>query len=417
MLHHAHCWLFTVAAQSRLAQLVPSKTHVSMAAEVQKVLLGRRVVSGKLSTAVLIATIGFLLPRGARGAACVSTEPVAATCLANGQRGEQAGMVAMVYSGQAERGMEFREGVPVPKVGPNQVLLRVHAAAINPVDYKKPTVPLANKLLAPENSIVGIDVSGTIIEMGREVSEFSVGDEVFGFAKGSLAEFAVCDASKVALKPTGLSHVQAAGLPTAALTSYQALRDNGLKEGDHLLVLGASGGCGLAGVAIGKALGAHVTGVCSARNSAVVQSMGADSVIDYTLGDAAFAKLSDLDLVLDTVTGSGSPSDPNYEIKMRATLKPGRLYVALNSGLGDWLRLLASKVTGWRRLFQRSDYDLVVTDQNGKDLAILAEWAVNGQLRMPIDSVYELDAASVHRAFTKLQSRRVVGKLVVQAIT
>jgi len=114
------------------------------------------------------------------------------------------------------------------------------------------------------------------------------------------------------------------------------------------------------------------------------------------------------------VTGSGSASDPNYELKLRAALKPGRPYVALNSGLGDWLRLLVSKATGWRRFVQRPLYDLVLTDQKGEDLKILAEWAVGGKLDMPIDAVYDFDAASLSSAFQRLQSRRTVGKIVVR---
>lgn len=291
----------------------------------------------------------------------------------------------------------------------------MNAAAINPVDYKLPSIPLVSKILAPDHSVVGIDVSGTIVEKGSEVSNFAIGDEVFGFAKGSLAEFAVCDASKMAMKPSVLSHVDAASIPTAAVTSYQALRDNGLKAGDRLLVLGASGGCGLAGVTIGKALGAEVTGVCSARNTGVVQSLGADKIVDYTKGETAFKDLSDFDLVYDTVTSSGAASDPNYELTMRATLKSGRPYVALNSGTSDWLRLFAAKATGWRRALQRKDYDLVLTNQNAKDLSILADWTVRGTIgKMPIDSVFDFTAPGIQQAFTKLQGRRTVGKVVIQ---
>uniref|UniRef100_A0A7S1F9C0 Enoyl reductase (ER) domain-containing protein n=1 Tax=Noctiluca scintillans TaxID=2966 RepID=A0A7S1F9C0_NOCSC len=292
-----------------------------------------------------------------------------------------------------------------------QVRVRVEAAAINPVDYKKPTIPVASRWLASDGAVVGIDVSGTIEEVGVAVTGFDVGDAVFGFASGSLAQYAICDSGKIAHKPHALSHVDAATLPTAAVTGYQGLRDNGLKAGDQLLVLGASGGCGLAGVAIGKAMGAVVTGVCSSRNEAVVVSAGADRVVDYTKPET-LASLRDFDMVYDTVTGSGTPSDPNYELQLRAALKAEKPYVALNAGASDWLRVLLSKITGLRRRLQRPFYDLVLTDQNGTDLEVLGKWAADGRLRLPVDKTFIFDAPSVTEAFDRLHSRRTVGKLV-----
>lgn len=323
-------------------------------------------------------------------------------------------MCALVYARGKDGGMAFRDSVAVPQVSSMQVLIKVHAAAINPVDYKKPKIPLVASWLAPDDSVVGIDVSGTVVEKGDVVSQFEVGDEVFGFARGSLAQYAVCDVSKLALKPEALSHVHAAALPTAAVTSYQALRDNGLEAGSRLLVLGASGGCGLAGVAIGKMLGAVVTGVCSDRNANVVKQVGCDVVVDYAQGETAFAALRDFDMVLDTVTGSGTPSDPDYELRFRGALKPGRPYVALNAGASDWLRLLVAKAAGRRQMFQREAYDLVLTDQNGLDLQILGDWAVSGKLQLPIDSVFDFSAVSAMEAFAKLKSRRSVGKIVLE---
>eukprot|EP00931_Biecheleriopsis_adriatica_P108137 TRINITY_DN82474_c0_g1_i1.p1 TRINITY_DN82474_c0_g1~~TRINITY_DN82474_c0_g1_i1.p1 ORF type:complete len:428 (+),score=74.60 TRINITY_DN82474_c0_g1_i1:10-1293(+) len=395
-------WPFLSHVHPRRSVQVSTQSHHSH-------LTRRRAASVKLGVAVLIPFLNC-----ASAAESVCTEPGSSACSA-GQALATDGMAAVVYSPQADGGMEFRENVPVPTISPEQILVKVRAAAINPVDYKKPMIPFASKILAPENSIVGIDVSGVIVDKGSQVSNLAIGDEVFGFSKGSLAEFAACDASRVAQKPAGMSHLLAASLPTATLTSYQALRDNGLKAGDRLLVLGASGGCGLAGVAIGKALGAKVTGVCSERNTGIVQSLGADRIVDYTKGAAAFEDLNTFDLVLDTVTGSGAASDPNYELTVRAKLKPGGMYVALNSGLSDWLRLIAAKATGWRRGLQRKDYDLVLTDQNTEDLYTVADWMVSGKLgRMPIDSVFNFTAPGIQQAFAKLQGRRTVGKLVIQ---
>jgi len=320
-------------------------------------------------------------------------------------------MKAVLYDAEAEGGLTFRERVPLQALAPGQIRVQVRAAAINPVDYKKPTIPGLGMLVASSGTVVGIDVSGTIVEVGDAVTGFAVGDAVFGFASGSLAQYAICDSGKIAHKPDALSHVDAATLPTAAATGYQGLRDNGLKAGDQLLVLGASGGCGLAGVAIGKAMGAVVTGVCSSRNQAVVVSVGADRVVDYTKPDT-LASLRDFDMVYDTVTGSGTPSDPDYELQLRAALKAEKPYVALNAGASDWLRLFLSKITGFRKELQRPFYDLVLTDQNGKDLEVLGKWAADGRLRLPVDKTFDFDAPSVNEAFDRLHSRRTVGKIV-----
>ena len=190
---------------------------------------------------------------------------------------------------------------PIPAVKLGFVLVKVHAAAINPVDYKLP-------MLAVNGNIVGLDFSGTIVEAGANCGDFVAGSAVFGNAPGTLCEFLLADVTKIAAKPPGLTFAEAAAVPTTYLTSYQALKEHGFESGSALLVIGASGGCGLAGVQLGRALGAkEVVAVCSGKNAELVTAHGASRVVDYTaetlraaLGPAA------VDFVYDCATGSGA---------------------------------------------------------------------------------------------------------------
>ena len=189
---------------------------------------------------------------------------------------------------------------PSPKSG--QVLVSVVAAAINPVDYKLP------KLIG--GPVAGIDVAGVVDEVGPNVSNLKKGDEVLGFAHGSVSDFATAEAKKLAKKPKALSWEQAAALPTAYLTGYQALTTHGgAGKETAVLVIGASGGCGTAGVALAKALGCpSVVAICSEANAELVTGLGATRVVDYTdaAGYAAFlAEGAKFDLIYDTATNSG----------------------------------------------------------------------------------------------------------------
>ncbi|GAB9477896.1 Quinone oxidoreductase protein, partial [Globisporangium polare] len=195
--------------------------------------------------------------------------------------------------GDALEEIKLRTSVPQTIVGPTQVRIKVHAAALNPIDWKVvefgkaflPTAPSA------ENPFrLGFDVAGTLVEVGADVSanDFKVGDAVLGMAyfgeTGSFAEYFVSDAKYVALKPASLSFNHAAGLSLAGKTSYQALITHGkLKEGDRVLILGGSSATGALGIQIAKALGAaHVIATTSTRNVELVKSFGADEVVDYT---------------------------------------------------------------------------------------------------------------------------------------
>src|SRR3954452_23578092 len=184
--------------------------------------------------------------------------------------------------------------VEVPTLGSSDVLVRVRAAGVDRgTAHLMRGEPYLMRILGfgfrrPKNPVLGHDVAGTVAEVGSDVTEFQVGDEVLGIAKGSFAEYAAAPADKLVRKPARLSFEQAAVVPVSATTAMQGLRDVGrLSAGQRVLVIGASGGVGTYAVQLAKAFGAWVTGVCSTAKVDLVRSLGADEVIDYTREDFA----------------------------------------------------------------------------------------------------------------------------------
>jgi NADPH:quinone reductase-like Zn-dependent oxidoreductase len=182
--------------------------------------------------------------------------------------------------------------VEKPTPSDNQILVRVHAASANALDWRPFTMPtilvrlMGGGLRKPRDPKLGVDVAGTVEAVGSQVTEFRPGDEVFGVAPGAFAEYACNGASKFALKPANVSFEAAAAAPVAALTALQGLRDKGqIQSGQKVLIDGASGGVGTFAVQIAKAYGAEVTAVCSTRNLDMLRSIGSDHVIDYTRND------------------------------------------------------------------------------------------------------------------------------------
>jgi len=305
--------------------------------------------------------------------------------------------------------LTFKSDVAVPRIKkPTEVLVSIRAAAINPVDYKAPKM-----LLGP---IVGLDFSGVVEVVGAGVKTLAVGDAVYGTAPGTLAEFVVVDASRIAKKPASLSFAQAAAMPTAYLTSLQSLRAAGMSTFSKVLVIGASGGCGSAGIQIAKTLGAkEIVGVCSGKNAEVVKEMGAHRIIDYQT-QSLVNETSDYDVVYDTATNSGAGE--NYRasgIKLLAPVTSGRRpqYVAINGGLSVWLR----KFMGCE---QRGTH-LIITDANTKDLELLAQMVDSGdaapffgKLSPTICKTFPFESAAIVEGFELLKSRRAVGKIVFQ---
>jgi len=256
--------------------------------------------------------------------------------------------------------------------------------------------------------VMGLDFSGVVEAVPASGGKFKVGDEVYGITSGSLAEYTMVKQSNAAIKPKDLSFEEAAALPTAYITGLQALRDKGgMKEGDKVLVIGASGGCGLAGVQVAKALGAaEIVGVCSGKNKDVVLEQGATKVVDYKVekvGDVFPAGY--FDLVYDTATGSGAGEDYSAVSERLLNREKKAKNVVLNGGPWTWVSYFCG--------LQKSNRRLVIVDMNTGDLEALAALYDTKAIAKPvIFKTYSLDAEGVKEGFDVLKSRRSVGKIV-----
>ena len=269
---------------------------------------------------------------------------------------------------------------PVPNK--TEVLLRVRAASVNPLDWRL------------KSSRPGVDVAGEVASVGASVTEFKPGDAVFGVAKGAFAEYACAPAAKLVPKPKGMNFEQAAALPIAGLTALQGLRDRGhLQPGQKVLINGASGGIGTFAVQIAKSLGASVTGVCSTKNIDLVRSLGADRAIDYTREDFTH-DTERYDLLLDNV-GNRTLSS------MKRVLGPGGKCVmagAPKSFPAVFARLL--KAFLWS-LFLRPKFKFFVAKINQEDLKRLAGLITSGKLTPAIDRRYPLAEAASAIAYAE----------------
>ena len=301
---------------------------------------------------------------------------------------------------------------PLPQPSSTQIRVRVHAAALNPLDYKLPSMlPFFLRPLLRGKGI-GFDFAGVVDAVGADVRGFSVGERVFGFATsaGSLAEYTLTGVSAVAHLPASIPFAAAASLPGSGLTSLQALHGR-LQRGGSLLVFGASGGCGSLGVQFAKALGAgKVVGVCSAANADAVQKLGCDQVVPYDSGDdaaleAALRAAGPFDMAYDCVT---SPEDRNYEPLSRTALKPGALHLAINGGTLDWLRFFLGA--------PREGYMLMMMQPNAAQLAEIAAWVESGTVKPILARQCAFDAAGVEQAFALISSRRAKGKVVLNVV-
>jgi NADPH:quinone reductase-like Zn-dependent oxidoreductase len=298
----------------------------------------------------------------------------------------------------------------------NQVLVKVHAAAINPLDWHEIRgTPYFGRLMgmgfsSPKNAKRGVDFSGEIVAVGKGVTTFKPGDAVFGVAPGSLAEYAWARHTRIALKPASLSHAEAAAIPVAAITALQSLRDAGkLKAGQKVLINGASGGVGTYGVQIAKALGAEVTAVCSGRNADLVRSLGADHVIDYTKEDFT-DRPERYDLVIDNV-GNRSLSD------MRSVLTDSGTFVLVGGGGPDDMKwgfgfiggMIKRKVAGW---FTDQTLTFMLANVRTADLEYVAGLMAEGKVKSVIDRRYPL--AQTPDAVRYLETGRARGKVVIE---
>lgn len=239
------------------------------------------------------------------------------------------------------------------------------------------------------------------------MSNLKEGDEVYGFAKGSLCQVSVANASEIAKKSSKLSFVEAAALPVAYITSLQSLRDYGkLQEGGRILVIGASGGCGLACLQIATAMKAgHIVAVCSAKNEDIVRQHGATEVIDYNKHDIStfFESEGDkFDCVYDACTNSGAGED--YKDKSIALLKTDGQYVAINGSASMWLRTFT--------IGHKKNQHLMMMDKSASDLDHISSLADEERIKPVLAKTLPFNQEAVTEGFDLLKSRRTVGKIV-----
>lgn len=303
-----------------------------------------------------------------------------------------------------------------PTPADDQLLVRVHAASLNPYDWHfVEGTPYVIRALAgtglrkPKDMRLGVDFAGTVEAVGKNVTEYKPGDEVFGGRDGAFAEYVCPRASRaVALKPPSVSFEQAASVNIAGITALQALRDKGkVQAGQKVLINGASGGVGTFAVQIAKSLGADVTGVCSTRNVDLVKSLGADHVIDYTKQD--FTKGTErYDAMLDNV-GNRSLSE------CRSILTPQGKYVLIGGGgASDQGFLGGLSKALWAVVFSKfvnQQMGMMMADANHNDLTILADMMQAGKLKPVIDRTYKL--ADAAEAIRYLEQGHARGKVVL----
>jgi NADPH:quinone reductase-like Zn-dependent oxidoreductase len=326
-------------------------------------------------------------------------------------------MKAAVFApGVGEHGVQVLE-IPVPSSHTeHEVYIKVNAAGLNPSNYKVNFARLPfYRHLKGGNHIIGYDVEGTVLSTGASEAckNFHAGSNIYGFAAGSIAEYAIVQCSRAAVSPKSISSLEAAGLPIVALTSLEAWKRSNLQVGQNVLVIGASGGCGTFGVSIAKALGAKsVTGICSTRNIQLVSKLGADIVVDYKSQKDMNTLINggeQFDIIYDTVS-SYAPEDPNYEPMMRPLLKKNGKYVAINGMPMDWVRGIWSKILNIN--IQRDQYDLFLLTPDTKNLDSIRNMIDNNQIpKTVIDTIYTLSNETLNQAFTLIKSRRVVGKI------
>ncbi|MGE0582350.1 MAG: NAD(P)-dependent alcohol dehydrogenase [Steroidobacteraceae bacterium] len=306
------------------------------------------------------------------------------------------------------------EQVARPVLADDQMLVKVHAAGLNPLDWHRlrgtPYIMrIGEGFGAPDDVQLGIDFAGTVDAVGKGVTRFRPGDEIFGGRSGSLAEYVVVrENGSIARKPANISFEQAGGVYVAAITALQALRDRAaVRPGQKVLINGASGGVGTFAVQIAKALGAEVTAVCSTRNLALVRSLGADHAIDYTAADFTQGAAR-YDVILDNVANR-----PILDV--RRVLAPGGKYIVIGGGgpdanpwVGAFMAPLKALFVSW---FVDQDMAFFVSHASTADVETLARMMASGQVTPVVDRGYPL--AEVAQAMRYLEAGHARGKVIL----
>jgi NADPH:quinone reductase-like Zn-dependent oxidoreductase len=298
---------------------------------------------------------------------------------------------------------------PVPAA--DEVLVKVHAASVNPLDWhymrgEPYLMRLGSGLGKPEDTRLGVDFAGTVEAIGINVTQFELGDEVFGGKTGAFGEYVtVREDHAVALKPKNITFEQAASVPIAALTALQALRDTGhIKAGQKVLINGASGGVGTFAVQIAKAFGAEVTGVCSTRNVDMVRSIGADHVIDYTREDYTKSRQR-YDIIVDNV-GNRSL------LENRDVMTPEGILVLIGGPKGNWVKPMIRPIQAMiLSPFLDQEFGLMLAKLKKEDLVFVGSLMKDGKVTPVIDRRYPLP--EVPQAIRYSEGGHASGKIII----
>ncbi|MBA3960872.1 MAG: NAD(P)-dependent alcohol dehydrogenase [Chthoniobacterales bacterium] len=328
-------------------------------------------------------------------------------------------MKAAIYTNYGSPDVIEVRDIKKPVPNDDQILIKVHAASVNPLDWHylegTPYVMRAMGvgLRKPEQPRLGINLAGVVEAIGKNVTQFKPGDEVFGGKQGAFAEYVCARADRaIVLKPASLTFEQAASIPTAGVTALQGLRDTGrIQAGQKVLINGASGGVGTFAVQIAKSFGADVTGVCSTKNLDLVRSLGADHVIDYTKED--FTKGSErYDLILDNVG-----NQPLSGFKQ--VLKPKGICVMIGGGgpgdnglIGPMARPLKALLLS---PFISQKMSMMMADLTKNDLTTVADLMQSGKVKAVIDRTYPL--SQIAEALRYLEKGHARGKVVITMAT
>ena len=320
-------------------------------------------------------------------------------------------MKAIIYHQYGSPDVLQLQDMDKPVVRDDAVLVRIRAAAANPYDWhfmrgEPYFMRLFIGLRTPKANGLGVDFAGQVEAVGKDVTQFHPGDEVFGVCNGAFAEYLCTPENELALKPTNLTFEQAAAVPLAAVTALQGLRDTGqLQPEQKVLIIGASGGVGTFAVQIAKVFGAHVTGVCSTRNLELVRSLGADHVIDYTQED--FTQSGQKYDLIFQLAGTRSPSHCR-----RALTSKGRLVLSSGDSDGRWIgpidRLIKATALS---PFVSQTLSSLNTKRSKKDLPYLTELIEAGKVTPVIDRTHSL--GEVPEALRYLEQGHARGKVVI----
>ena len=299
-----------------------------------------------------------------------------------------------------------------PEPGPDDVLIRVEAASLNPLDWHMISgIPylmrMDNGFRRPKSPLLGSDVSGVVEAVGANVTRFAPGDAVFGMGGGSFAEYCTSGVNQLAHKPAEVSFEAAAAIPVAGITALQSLRDAGrVAAGERVLLIGASGGVGSYGVQMAKAMHATVTGVCSTGSVDLVRDLGADEVIDYSIDD--FAGSGPYDLIIDNV---GNRSSRVYK---NALTERGRIVIVSGPKSNRWFGPVIHVVKmSLSFAFSKKSAAMVLANENANDMAVLADDLDTGTVTSTISATISL--GDVGAALTELGRGHTRGKIVVRA--